>query len=513
MAIDNSTQRRIYLGGDFEQINYHIATKFGRLKYSNLDFISSSNTFCPGATGKVVYAGNGIFNISNTFTVQISDSTGKFTTAVNIGSYTNFAAGVDSINITIPFNTPNGSHYRFRVISSSPTDTSNVSGEIIITAPPAPTISASGTTTFCQGGSVVLTASGVSGVYHWDTGDSTNSITVNSSGNYTAYVSNNGCIGLSQPKVVTVNPNPDSSITVLVVTICNGGTALLNAAPNLNYSWNTGEHSQSITITQSGYYSLNVSNSYGCTADSTLHFDFTSYFGAANTTTDPTIFCQGGNATLHSIPGYTYLWSNGATTQNITVTTSGDYRVIISDGTCFDTSSAIHIFVLALPTVSLTPSVTPGMGVLCSNLQPEFVLNTGTPVGGTYSGAFVSNDTLHAGLVGGGSTKVYYSYTDGNGCTANDSTTETIGICSGIAEAAESSISMYPNPAKDKLTIVSSDAIIRNLEVVDLLGNIVLRWNYTDARLRVILDLSTLPSGNYFLKAGEKKFRFVKTSE
>ncbi|MCX6273010.1 MAG: FG-GAP-like repeat-containing protein [Bacteroidetes bacterium] len=69
-------------------------------------------------------------------------------------------------------------------------------------------VSADGPTTFCQGGSVTLTAN--SGYYYtWSNGAATQSIMISSSGTYTVTVSNNaGCSTVSNPVVVTVNTPP-----------------------------------------------------------------------------------------------------------------------------------------------------------------------------------------------------------------------------------------------------------------------------------------------------------------
>ena len=46
----------------------------------------------------------------------------------------------------------------------------------------------------------------------------------------------------------------------------------------------------------------------------------------------PISLCQGTSVTLNSTPGLSYLWSNGATTQSINVTTAGNYSVAVSGG-------------------------------------------------------------------------------------------------------------------------------------------------------------------------------------
>ncbi|TPG39211.1 DUF11 domain-containing protein, partial [Flavobacterium pectinovorum] len=75
--------------------------------------------------------------------------------------------------------------------------------------PAAPSIDTGGSTTFCPGGSVVLTSSGGSS-YLWSTGETTQSITVSTSGSYTVKVANaTGCQSpASVATLVTVNPTP-----------------------------------------------------------------------------------------------------------------------------------------------------------------------------------------------------------------------------------------------------------------------------------------------------------------
>jgi hypothetical protein len=92
---------------------------------------------------------------------------------------------------------------------------------VLITQPSpfVPTISAGGPTTFCQGGSVVLTAS--SGIaYLWNGGATTSSVSVNQSGSYSVNVTDaNGCVGNAVPVDVTVLPNITENISQ---TICDG---------------------------------------------------------------------------------------------------------------------------------------------------------------------------------------------------------------------------------------------------------------------------------------------------
>ncbi|MEP7263627.1 MAG: LamG-like jellyroll fold domain-containing protein [Bacteroidota bacterium] len=74
-----------------------------------------------------------------------------------------------------------------------------------------------------------------------------------------------------------------------------------------------------------------------------------------------TTFCATTSVTLSAPAGYTYIWSNGAATQNIIVNTSGEYAVTITDNCNYSASSAVvPVTVLSTPVVSITP-LNPGI--------------------------------------------------------------------------------------------------------------------------------------------------------
>jgi len=81
--------------------------------------------------GTISYTKTGTFNSGNTFTAQLSDAAGSFTSPVNIGSSNSVNDG--SINITIPAGTPTGTGYRIRVTGSNPATTGSLSNAFTIT--------------------------------------------------------------------------------------------------------------------------------------------------------------------------------------------------------------------------------------------------------------------------------------------------------------------------------------------------------------------------------------------
>jgi hypothetical protein len=123
-------------------------------------------------------------------------------------------------------------------------------------------------------------------------------------------------------------------------TNSNNGTATANVtgiAP-FTYAWSTSpqQTSQTATGLDAGNYLVSVSDSAGCITVASAQvnalagnlYAYVYSMSAANCNTST------GAATINSSGGtlpYTYLWSNGATTQSITGVASGVYTVTVSD--------------------------------------------------------------------------------------------------------------------------------------------------------------------------------------
>ncbi len=141
-----------------------------------------------------------------------------------------------------------------------------------------PTLSASGVTSFCSGGSVTLTASAGSS-YLWSTGATTSSIVVNSSGSYNCQVTQNGVTGTTSAMTVTVNAPPTSGFAVASSAL---GSVVLNSTSTAgsgvisSYQWyyngNSigGATANTYTASSDGDYSLRVINSNGCNHTSSV---------------------------------------------------------------------------------------------------------------------------------------------------------------------------------------------------------------------------------------------------
>lgn len=206
----------------------------------------------------------------------------------------------------------------------------------------APSPQISGALSFCPGGNTTLSVPAGFSAYQWSNNQNTASIQVTQAGTYTVTVVNaQGCTGTANQNI-TVNPLPTASIGGTLV-LCAGQSTVLTASPGLSaYAWNTGETTSAILVTSSGTYSITVTNSFGCTDDTSVNVSV-----VANPVVDlgpDQIIVQGQQLVLDpGTPGLSYLWSTGATTATLTVQAMGTYSVTVTNASGCTGTDAINV--------------------------------------------------------------------------------------------------------------------------------------------------------------------------
>jgi len=118
----------------------------------------------------------------------------------------------------------------------------------------------------CEGMSEELSLSEEYDFYEWSNGETSATITVSSSGDYSVTVEDeNGCTGYSEIFIDEVE-GPKATVVELENSYCQGiGFATLTSEDNAQeYLWSTNETTKSITINQEGTYSLTITNDEGC---------------------------------------------------------------------------------------------------------------------------------------------------------------------------------------------------------------------------------------------------------
>ncbi|HYV95353.1 MAG TPA: immunoglobulin domain-containing protein, partial [Chitinophagales bacterium] len=239
-------------------------------------------------------------------------------------------------------------------------------------------ISANGSTTFCEGGNVVLTVASSGLTYQWKNGGAisgaTNqSFTATSSGSYQCDVSN-ACGTTSSNTIAVSEISSPTAAQALIsaggpTTICFGGSVVLTVATSgLIYQWRyggstiSGATNQSFAATASGEYQCDVSNSCGDTTSNIISVTVNnapSASQAAITANGSTTICNGANVVLTvASSGLTYQWKkngtaiSGATNQSYSATTSGSYKCNVSNSCGTTTSNIISVTVGNGPTAA-----------------------------------------------------------------------------------------------------------------------------------------------------------------
>jgi hypothetical protein len=277
----------------------------------------------------------------------------------------------DGSSVDVRWNTPGTGELRLSV--------STVHGcigdtviSVIVQSALQPVITPHGPTSFCAGDSVTLEAETGYAQYRWTTGDSSRTITVSTSGNYSVEVSDaSGCRGTSPPVSVTVFPRPDVLLSGPTSVCMNTDAGFSVSSPTgTGFTWSStrgtltsGAGTAQVTMrwTTAGRDTVRVtvSNAEGCTRD-------TSLFVTVNTSLQPVIgtdrdprLCAGESVTLDAGAGYaSYQWSSGESTRSIVVTTAGRYSVSVTDAAgCAGTSPPITVTVLPRPVPVISGSM------------------------------------------------------------------------------------------------------------------------------------------------------------
>jgi gliding motility-associated-like protein len=203
-------------------------------------------------------------------------------------------------------------------------------------------------TTICSGiVNLILDAGNTGSYFVWNTGDTTQTITVNAPGSYSVVVSNDSnSICTDQDSIIIAVPQlPDLGNDTV---ICGAQTVLLNSGIQAQqYLWNTGDTIQSVTASATGTYIVQATTA-SCTVSDTVLVTF-AQLPVVNIGND-TILCSSpfvlplnaGNT------GSTFLWNNGNPTQTITATQPGTYSVNVNNGQC-STNDTINITVQTAP--------------------------------------------------------------------------------------------------------------------------------------------------------------------
>ena len=161
-------------------------------------------------------------------------------------------------------------------------------------------------------------------------------------GNYSVVITNteNGCTS-SASAAVNQTPAVTAAVGAVSNALCfgqqNGSASVTPGGGNgaYTYLWNTGNNTQTLNNVGSGTYTVTITDGENCTATATATITQPALL-TVNAASTPQMAngVADGTATVSPAGGtaaYTYLWSNGETTQSVADLLPGSFTVTVTD--------------------------------------------------------------------------------------------------------------------------------------------------------------------------------------
>jgi parallel beta-helix repeat protein len=275
----------------------------------------------------------------------------------------------------------------------------------------------------CSGQIGVLLSGGTPPLsYSWSNGSTSAQLNNLCAGLYILTVTDaHGCTAVSQPIILVEPPAFSYSLSqtnVLCAYDCDGSASIniTGGTSPYSYLWCNSQTTAGASNLCAEICSVTVTDAHGCTLTSNVTITEPSPISVSVSTTN--VPCYGGSngsATISvfgGVPGYTYLWSNGQTTQTAIGLTASTYAVTVTDA---NGCTAIENGTVSQPGNFTVGFIIPYTPIQCFG-------------GTTFIGTFISGGTgPYTYLWSNGSTSSYiypnagtYSVTvtDANGCTA-----------------------------------------------------------------------------------------------
>lgn len=262
---------------------------------------------------------------------------------------------------------------------------------IVIEEAPAMDVTISGTPIVCGAGNTGTARALVAGVtgpfsFEWSTGANTQGVTGLGTGTYTVTVTD--VLGCTDEAEFSIRVIDDLNLSFNTEDVhCAGnstGSAIAAGSggePPYTYTWSTGASGPAVSGLSAGGYTVTLTDIYGCTTSETVQISEPEPLNAELTVLDP--FCindETGTIDLAlngGTPPFSFTWTTGATTQNISDLAAGTYSVTITDAN--DCSIVRTGIVNDPPAIQITGTV---LDVLCfgeENGAIDITISEGTP--------------------------------------------------------------------------------------------------------------------------------------
>jgi PKD repeat protein len=299
---------------------------------------------------------------------------------------------------------------------------------------------------------------------------------------------------------LTVETNPVSAF--------GGVTGTYSQSPYTSLLWSTGDTTNTISISTSGLYSIEVNTSVGCVLRDTIEVSLGNLpFVDAGSSQE---ICVGENLVLNAGNGFaSYQWSTGDTTAAITVNTAGTYIINVTNNVGCTGADVINIAVLPAPVAMFT-----------YNVNSNGIINfTSTSTNSSTFAWDFNND----GNTDASTPTPFYTYINPGTynvrlIVTNDCGSDTIILpvnsVSSIGEVDhQKTFVVYPNPSSDFINIQASQlnqSASISYEICDVIGKQLIIGTINNPSIPQRIAIGNLPSGIYFVRLHDSEKSYIK---
>ncbi len=348
----------------------------------------------------------------------------------------------------------------------------------------------------------------------WSNGSTTDDIDTLISGYYSVTVTDANNCTAQLINIFITQPNALILSTSVVHTSCSGCTdgsvdlTVSGGTPAYYFIWNTADNAEDISNLGAGIYCVTVTDVNGCTASTCATVLDSSYVILSETHVN--VSCFGfSNGLIHvtvlaGASPFTYLWSNGETTQDLTNIPAGSYSITVTDA---NNATASMTVIISEPLILLFSETHVDVSVFGGNDGSiDLTVTGGTPPYMFYWSNGSNSEDIDS-LVTGNYVVIII---DAHGC--NIVATIQIGEPSLVEQHIQSpAIHLYPIPAQSEI-LISSVSMMEQIVIYDLIGKELLRIEELN-ELQISVSLDGISSGVYLVKIKTKEGEVMKKVE
>ena len=355
----------------------------------------------------------------------------------------------------------------------------------IVTQPDSIVITPTVVSATCNGksdGSITLSVTGGNGppyLFLWSNGATTSNLDSLSAGSYSVIVKDSlacaaqATFSIVNQKQISISaftqlPNCNQSNGSIFVTVTGGSDPY-------QYSWSNGATSSSISDIASGTYKVIVTDAEGCSVTMSYPLHENNTLRISYTVSPTSCLDNNSGAIDVTVSGgsapYSYLWSNGSTSQDISGLALGTYTVVVKDSLGCQTSARVSVF---KKTFQVSPQITQP---LCSGDSTGSISLSISGGVSPYKFLWSTGDTTS--LVSNLASGIYHvTVTDSTGC----STLSTYSITS-------------PNPLQATATIGNTSCEAHSIDLTPTGGTMPYQFLWSTGAITE--DISGVTRGSY----------------